>query len=69
MTFTDVNERGTKLEKSRSQISENKVQIQTDSEASESALPDTMIEEPQTEGKRIVPVRCALAIKQMNDSN
>ncbi|KAG1937241.1 transcription factor TFIIIB component B'' [Pimephales promelas] len=52
----DVNERGTKLEKSGSQISENKVQIQTDSEASESAVTDTMIEEPQTEGKRIVPV-------------
>lgn len=64
MTFTDVNERRTKLEESGSQISENKVQItDQDSESSESAVTDTMIEEPQTEVKRIVAVRCALAIK------
>ncbi|KAK7173497.1 hypothetical protein R3I93_003346 [Phoxinus phoxinus] len=56
----DVNERRTKLEKSGSQISENKVQItDQDSEPSESAVTDTMIEEPQTEVKRIVPVSCS----------
>ncbi|XP_077087626.1 uncharacterized protein bdp1 isoform X3 [Siphateles boraxobius] len=47
----DVNQRRTKLGESESQISENTDQ---DSEPSESAVTDTMIEEPQTEVKRIV---------------
>lgn len=67
ITFTDMTERRTELEKSSSQISENEDQItdqeEHDSELSESDVTDTMIEEPQTEVKRIVPVRCALAVK------
>lgn len=68
ITFTDMTERRTELEKSPSQISENEDQTtdreEHDSEPSESDVTsDTMIEEPQTELKRIVPVRCALAVK------
>ncbi|XP_067294392.1 transcription factor TFIIIB component B'' homolog isoform X2 [Pseudorasbora parva] len=56
----DVTERRTKLEKSQSQISENENQItdreEYDSEPSEFDVIDTMIEEPQADVKRIVPV-------------
>ncbi|XP_048045001.1 transcription factor TFIIIB component B'' homolog isoform X3 [Megalobrama amblycephala] len=59
----DMTERRTELEKSSSQISENEDQItdqeEHDSELIESDVTDTMIEEPQTEGKRIVPVSCS----------
>lgn len=62
MTFTDVPERRREFERSPSQTSENEDRI-TDREEqdSESEVTDTMIEEPQTELKRINPVRCAVA--------
>lgn len=55
-------------EKCQSQISENEAQItdrkEHDSESIESDVTDTMIEEPQTEVKRIVPVSCSSVCTQ-----
>ncbi len=65
MTFTDVPNRRSEFERSPCQMSENEDRItdqeEQDSQSVESEVTDTMIEEPQTELKRIIPVRCAVA--------
>lgn len=65
VTFTDVPERRREFVRSPSQTSENEDLItdqeEEDSEPVESEVTDVMIEESQTELKRIFPVRCALA--------
>ncbi|XP_016333089.1 uncharacterized protein LOC107681318 [Sinocyclocheilus anshuiensis] len=59
----DVPERRGEFERSPSRTSENEDRItdqeEQDSEAVESEVTDTMIEEPQTELKRIIPVSCS----------
>uniref|UniRef100_A0A9J7YUG2 Myb-like domain-containing protein n=1 Tax=Cyprinus carpio carpio TaxID=630221 RepID=A0A9J7YUG2_CYPCA len=59
----DVPERRREFERSPSGTSENEDRItdqeEQDSEAVESEATDTMIEEPQTEQKRITPVSCS----------
>ncbi|XP_026067122.1 uncharacterized protein LOC113049195 isoform X2 [Carassius auratus] len=63
LTFTDEPERRGDFERSPSRPSENEDRItdreEQDSEAVESEVTDTMIEEPQTELKRIIPVSCS----------
>ncbi len=65
MTFTDVPNRRSEFERSPCQTSENEDRItdqeEQDSQSVESEVTDTVIEEPQTELKRIIPVRCAVA--------
>lgn len=66
-------ERRREFERSPSQTSENEDRItdqeEQDSEAVESEVTDTMIEEPQTEQKRIIPIRCAVADESIDCSN